>query len=65
MPIIAVTDSSPAGHIVAETQWRTHQLWDQLFRAAQRIGGSSVAEKNIVPLAFHSTSRLKRALLSC
>jgi hypothetical protein len=65
MPIIAVTDSAPAGHIVAELSGARHQLWDQLFRAAQRTGGSSVAKKNIVPLTFHSISRPKRALLSC
>jgi hypothetical protein len=70
MLIIDAANSAPANHIGCGSQWRTPPLWDQLCRAAQRTGYSSVTSnqldlrKIIVPLTFHSTSPPKRALLS-
>ena len=68
--IIDAANSAPDNHIGCGSQWRAPPLWDQLCRAAQRTGDSSVTsnqlhlKKIIVPLTFHSTSPPKRALLS-
>jgi hypothetical protein len=42
MLIIDAANSAPGNHIGCGSQWRTPPLWDQLCRAAQRIGYSSV-----------------------